>query len=129
MVNVPVDPRLEAKTSDLVKEALDEAKQLVRIEVALAKEEVREEVRDAKRAGMMFGASTVLGIVGVALLLVALALAIFPGPIPALVIGAVLLVLAGVLGLVAYQSVPRKPLADTKRRLETDVKILKEHIA
>jgi len=129
MVNVPVDPRLEAKTSDLVKEALDEAKQLVRIEVALAKEEVREEVRDAKRAGMMFGASTVLGIVGVALLLVALALAIFPGPIPALVIGAVLLVVAGVLGLVAYQSVPRKPLADTKRRLETDVKILKEHIA
>jgi uncharacterized membrane protein YqjE len=129
MVNAPVDPRLEAKTSDLVKEALDEAKQLVRIEVALAKEEVREEVRDAKRAGIMFGASTVLGIVGVALLLVALALAIFPGPIPALVIGAVLLVLAGVLGLVAYQSVPRKPLADTKRRLETDVKILKEHIA
>jgi uncharacterized membrane protein YqjE len=129
MVNAPVDPRLEAKTSDLVKEALDEAKQLVRIEVALAKEEVREEVRDAKRAGIMFGASTVLGIVGVALLLVALALAIFPGPIPALVIGAVLLVVAGVLGLVAYQSVPRKPLADTKRRLETDVKILKEHIA
>jgi uncharacterized membrane protein YqjE len=129
MMNVPVDPRPEAKTTDLVKEALDEAKQLVKIEVQLAKEEVREEVGQAKNAAIMFGASTFMGIVGVALLLVALALAIFPGPIPALVIGGVMLVVAGVLGLVAYKKVPKKPLDHTKQRLETDAKILKERIA
>ena len=129
MMNVPVDPRPEAKTTDLVKEALEEAKQLVKIEVALAKEEVREEVGQAKGAAIMFGASTFLGILGVALLLVALALAIFPGPIPALVIGGAMLVIAGVLGFVAYQKVPKKPLDRTKRRLETDAKILKERIA
>ena len=128
-MNVPADPRPEATTTELVKEALDEAKQLVKIEVALAKEEMREEVGQAKGAAIMFGASTLLGILGVALLLVALALAIFPGPIPALVIGGVMLVVAGALGLVAYQKVPKKPLDQTKRRLETDVKILKERIA
>ncbi|MEO7096320.1 MAG: phage holin family protein, partial [Polyangiales bacterium] len=123
------DPRPETKTTDLVREALDEAKQLVKIEVALAKEEVREEVGQAKDAAIMFGVSTFLGIIGVALLLVALALAIFPGPIPALVIGGLMLLVAGVLGFVAYKKVPNKPLEKTKRRLETDAQILKERIA
>ena len=129
MTNMPLDPRPEATTTDLMKEALDEAKQLVKIEVALAKEEIRDEVGQAKSAAIMFGASTFLGILGVALLLVALALAIFPGPIPALVIGGVMLVVAGVLGFVAYKRVPKKPLDQTARRLETDVKVLKERIA
>ena len=123
------DPRPEASTTALLKEAVDEAKQLVQLEVALAKDEVREEVKQAKGAAIAFGASAGLAILGVALLLVALALAIFPGAVPALVIGLVLLTVAGISGFVGYRALPKAPLGRTKRRLETDVNILKERVA
>ena len=123
------DPRPEATTTSLLKEAVDEAKQLAQIEVALAKNELREEVKQAKGAAIAFGASAGLGILGVALLLVSLALAIFPGAVPALVIGLTLLIVASVLGWVGYRAIPKKPLAQTKRRLETDVSLLKERVA
>lgn len=123
------DPRPEASTAELVREALDEAKQLVRIEVELAKDEVRVELQEAKRAAIMFGVAAVAALLAAAMLFVALALAIFPGPIPALVIGAVLIVGAAILGFVAFKKVPKKPLDQTRRRLETDAQVIKEGVA
>lgn len=123
------DPRPDASTTDLVREALDEARQLVKLEVELAKQEVREELKEAKRAAVMFGIAAVAALLAAAMMFVALALAIFPGPVPALVIAVVLVAAAAVLGLVAWKTAPKKPLDRTRRRLETDKDVIKEGLA
>jgi uncharacterized membrane protein YqjE len=125
----PGELRPEASAAELVREALDETKQLVKLEVELAKEELRHDLADAKRAAIMFGVAAVGALLAAAMMFVALALAIFPGPIPALVIGGVLLVTAAVLAFVGYKKVPTKPLDRTRRRLETDVQVIKEGVS
>lgn len=122
------DPRPDASTTELLREAIEETRELVKLEVELAKDEVREELADAKRAAIMFGVAAVAALLAAAMLFVALALAIFPGPVPALVIGGALIVTAAVLGLVAWRRTPKKPLGRTQRRLETDARVLKEGI-
>lgn len=124
-----IDPRPEASTTDLVREAVDEARELVRLEVALAKDEVRRELDDAKKAAVMGAVAAVAALLAVAMLCVALALAIFPGPIPALVIGGIFVVGAAVFGYVAFRKVPKKPLEDTRRRLEGDARTFKEGLS
>jgi uncharacterized membrane protein YqjE len=124
-----IDPRPEASTTELVREAIDEARELVRIEVALAKEEVRKEIEDAKRAAIFFGVAAVSALLAAAMICVAIALAIFPGPVPALVIGAILIVAAAVTAFVAWKKVPKAPLQDTRRRVETDAKVIREGVA
>ena len=130
----PVDPTIEqvpppeVPSTELVREALDDAKRLIRLEVELAKEEVRREVAATKSAGIAIGAGAIALIVGVSLLLVALALAIFPGPIPSLVIGLVLVIGAGIAGFAGVKLLPKKPLAETRRRIETDIETVKERI-
>lgn len=118
----------EPSAAELVREALDETKQLVKLEVELAKVELKHDLADAKRAAIIFGVAAVAALIAAAMMFVALALAIFPGPVPAIVIGAVLLVAAATLGFVGYRKVPRKPLDRTRHRLETDVKVLKEGV-
>ncbi len=121
-------PRSDATIPQLVRDALDETKNLVRLEVELAKDELREELADAKRSAIMFGVAAVAALLAAAMMFVALALAIFPGPLPALVIGAVLIATAAILAFVGLQRVPKKPLERTRRRLETDVQVIKEGI-
>jgi hypothetical protein len=116
----------EASAADLVRDAQAQTKQLVEIELALAKDELRHDLADAKRAAISFGVAAVAALLAATMMLVGLALAIFPGPVPALVIGAGLLVTAGALGFVGYRKVPTKPLERTRRRLETDVEAIKE---
>lgn len=123
------DPNPDVSTADLVKEAIDEARELMKLEVSLARDEVKKEVSGLKTAAVLLGSAAGIALVGLALVLVAAGLFIYPGPVAVLVIGAVLLVAAGVAGLVGYKAVPRTPLADTRRRLETDVKMLKERTA
>jgi uncharacterized membrane protein YqjE len=127
-VRPPIDPHAAATTPQLLREAIDESKALVKLEIALAKDEVREEMAQAKTAAIAAGASVGLAILGVGMLLVALALAIFPGPWPAFVIGLVLLAAAAGSALAGYTRVPKKPMDRTKQRLEADVKILKERV-
>ena len=123
------DPKPEMSTSQLIKEAIDETRQLVKLEVELAKDEVRQELADAKRSAIMFGVAAVAALLAAAMLFVALALAIFPGPVPALIIGAVLIAAAAALGFVGYKKVPKNPLERTRRRLETDTRVIKEGVA
>jgi hypothetical protein len=123
------DPKPDASIPQLVREALDETKTLVKLEVELAKDEVRQELQDAKRSAIMFGVAAVAALLAAAMMFVALALAIFPGPVPALIIGAVLIAAAAILGFVGYKKVPKKPLERTRRRLETDAQVIKEGMA
>jgi Putative Actinobacterial Holin-X, holin superfamily III len=122
----PVDPQwtsipaADLPASDLVREAIVEARQLVRLEVELAKDEMKRELTTAKSAATSFAIGAIALIVGVALLFVALALAIFPGPIPALILGTAMLVGAVIAGAVGMRLLPKRPLAETRRRLEGD---------
>ena len=119
----------EASTVDLVKVAVEEARELFKTEFALAREEVRREMTGVKVSAISFGATAVLAFLGVAMLLIAWALAFFPNPIPSAIAGGVLLVGAAIAGFVGYRSVPRRALEATRARLETDVQVLKERLA
>jgi uncharacterized membrane protein YqjE len=128
MMNIKAEN--EEGLTDLVKEALTDAKDLVKLEVELAKTEVREDLDEIKVAAIAFVAAFAAAIIGLTMLLVALVLAIAPRPLPALIVGGVFLLIAvGVAAFVGYPHLPKKPLDRTLTRLKTDAQILKEHTA
>jgi hypothetical protein len=116
-------------TADLVREALDETRELVRLEVALARQELTAELSRAKAAVASFAAAGVLGVCGLTLMLAAIPLAFKTAWLVALVLGAILAVLACAIALGTWMSVPRKLLGETRQRIESDLKQLKERIA
>ena len=121
------DPLSNASTTELVKQALDEAKQLVRLEVELAKDEMRREVKEAKASAIALGVAAMAGVLLLATLIAVLVVAI--GPIGGLVVAGVLAVLGGLCAFAGYKMLPKKPLHDTRKRIERDVHGLKERMA
>lgn len=119
----------EASTADLVREILDEARELVRIEVEIAKSEMRREVVQAKRAAVGFAVALSAAIVVIALLAVALVLALGGTALAALGLAGGFVVVSAVGGVAGYGALPRRPLALTRERISADVKELKEHLA
>lgn len=118
----------EASTRDIVREAIDEAKELMRIEIALARGEINQEIRRAKKAAIGFGAAGTLCLIGATLLFVAIPLAFGIPWIASLVVGGILIFIAGASGLVGYALLPKRPLEQTRERLRTNVNQLKEHV-
>lgn len=123
------DPRPEASTIDLVKEAMDESQELLKAEIALARHEALREILELKHVAMAFGAAAVIAILGLALLLVAVVLAITPHAYGAAIAGGILLLGAGAVGLYGYRAIPKKPVAQTQENLKADVRMLKERLA
>ncbi|WP_437811665.1 phage holin family protein [Sorangium sp. So ce1078] len=123
-----LDPRPESSTADLVKEAIVEARELIEVEVALARDEINQEISRAKTSGVALGAAAAAALLGLALVLVAIALAISPAPLPALLMGLALIVLAVVVGVVGYGRAPRRPLERTRGRLGSDVRLVRERV-
>ena len=119
----------EASTADLVREAMDEAKELVRLEVALAKEEVKEELAQVQHAAISLGIAAGASVIVLCLLAVALVLALGGTALAALGVAGGFLVVAGIAGYAGYGMLPKNPLEKTRHRLENDVNQLKEHIA
>jgi uncharacterized membrane protein YqjE len=119
----------EASTADLVREAMDEAKELVRLEVELAKEEVKEELKQVQHAAIGFAVAAAAAVVVLCLLSVALVLALGGTAVAALLVAAGFVVLGGAAAWIGYGMLPRSPLEKTRNRLQNDVNQLKEHIA
>lgn len=116
-------------TAKLVRQALEEARLLAKAEVMHAKAELRGELKAAKASGIFLGAAGALGVCGLALLLVALALALpLPGAPGALLVGAGVFLVAAVLGFLGVRRLPKKPLARTQQRLREDLTLAKEHL-
>ena len=125
------DPNLpdsETSTVTLIKEAVDEAKALFKTEIALARNEAKQQISEVKVAGIAMSSAAIAALLGLAMLLVALVLFIAPRPATALTAGIILLVAAGLLGLVGYMKLPKKPMEQTQERLEIDAQVLKERI-
>jgi hypothetical protein len=119
----------EASTTDLVREALDEAKELVKIEVEIAKNEVKKEISETKTAAVSFGVALAATFVVLSLLAVALVLALGGSAVAALGVAGAFLVVAGAAAYLGYAKLPKKPLAQTRHNLRHDMNQLKEHIA
>lgn len=123
------DPLEDAPTADLVKETFAEAKELVKLEVELAKNEIKEEVKQLEHSAIAFGVSLVAALIFLSMLAVAIVLALGGTPLAAIGVGVAFAVIAGVTGYVGYAKLPKKPLDKTRRRLASDVHHLKEHVA
>ncbi|NOJ77820.1 phage holin family protein [Myxococcus xanthus] len=114
-------------TAELIRHALAETRLLVRAEVMHAKKELREELKAARTAGILLGAGAVLALTALAVLFVALGLALpMAQALGVLVVGVVLLAIAGVLLFLGRKRVPKKPLPHTQERLKTDYQLTRE---
>ncbi|KYF56612.1 hypothetical protein BE08_12605 [Sorangium cellulosum] len=119
----------ESGLVDLVRDAIKDTQELIKIEIALAKNETRHDLARLRNAAIALGVAFAAAILMLAMLLVAAALAM-GGAAPALVIAGVLLVTAAIAGLVGYRAIPREPPLDaTKEHAEAQANLLKEEIA
>jgi protein-S-isoprenylcysteine O-methyltransferase Ste14 len=114
--------------SDLVRQALADTRELVKLEVALARDEVRKNLLSVRNTAIAAGIAAICSLLAASLLLVALALAIELSAIPALIIGGVLLIVSIAAGIFAWSALPKKPVEETQKRIQTDVKLVKEHV-
>lgn len=122
-------PSLAAEpTRELLRQTVEETKELVRLELKLAREELREDVRKLKLAAILGSIAIVLGLLVLSTLGVALVLALGGTVMSALGVAALLFVLAGTMALIAYKNVPGVPLERTRARLESDINQFREHV-
>jgi uncharacterized membrane protein YqjE len=115
-------------TTELMRQVLEETKELVRIETRLARDELEADVVQLKSVAIFGGVAAVLALLTLSTLVVLLILALGGGALAAGIVAAVLLLAAAVTGGVAYQKLPKPPLARTRERLKSEVTQLKEHI-
>lgn len=116
-------------TRDLVRGALRATWRLAEIEIALAKDEMREQVRVTLQ-------TCVWGVIALGSVILSLAAALIAASVlsgsPVLVAGgfaATTAVVALVTGSIAYRMRPRHLLARTRERLEREATLLGKHTA
>jgi putative superfamily III holin-X len=124
----PLEPAAQLSTSELVRQALDESRELVRLEMRLAREELRDDVRKLKWAGILVALAGAMFIVALAMFDLAVVLALGGTANIALIIAFIVLGEVAVLALVGYRLLPKVPMERTRARLATDVHALKEQV-
>ncbi len=116
-------------TVELVRHAMTEMKLLVRAEVIHARAELKDELKEARNAGILLGISIFLAPAGLAIALMAI---VFALPVvqwlSALVLGVLVLVAAGLLAFFAVKRLPKQPLARTRDRLKLDWMLTREEL-
>jgi hypothetical protein len=122
-------PDTEEPTAELIREALDETRDLVRLEVALAREELKAEIAHAKLSGISLGSAAAAAVSAFTMFLVAIALAFRWSWLAALIIGVILLFLSGAMGFAGWITLPKRPMTQTRERLESDLRQLRERVA
>lgn len=115
---------------DLVKTAIEDVQELVKIEIALAKQEVRHDTARLKGAAIAFGVAAAGVFLALAMALVAIVLAVGGGPGAALAIAAILVGTSIIAGAVGYRLIPKDPGPDkTVKHAQAQARMLKEGIA
>jgi peptidoglycan/LPS O-acetylase OafA/YrhL len=112
----------------LVREALDQSRELVRLEVLLARNEIESELSRAKASAIALSSAGVAAIASFTVFMVAIALAFSLKWLGAVIIAAALLLVAGALGLTGRKLLPRKPLPETTKRIGAELNQLKERV-
>lgn len=121
-------------TGELISRASEQITTLVRAEMRLALAEMKDKGKHAGVGAGLFGGAGLVALYGAAALLVAVIVAldlVMPLWAAALIVGAVLLAAAGVLGLTGRkqfgQAVPPKP-AKAMESVEKDITEIKERV-
>lgn len=128
-MNEPAGVDWDAPTTQVVEGALRDVKELVRLEVELAKNDFGGALSAARRSALFFILSLVLAANGTTLLVVSLVLAVSGGAIGTLISSALcLLGAAGACGL-GLKTWPSSIFRPTERRLKNDLDQLKEHMS
>ncbi|MEP6695817.1 MAG: phage holin family protein [Pseudonocardiales bacterium] len=113
--------RSESSIGSLVSEASRDLSLLISKEIELAKTELRVDVANAAKAGVMFGVAAVFGVFLMVMLLIALAEGLVAAGLwrwaAYLVVAAVLAVLAGIVAIIGLRSVKR--LGPPQRTIST----------
>jgi uncharacterized membrane protein YqjE len=123
---LPTEPMTDLSTPELLRQAIDESKELVRLELRLAQEELREDVRRMKGAGILLAIAVALFIVALAMFDVAVVIALGGTVTAALIVAFIVLGEVAILGFIGYRLLPKVPLERTRSRLANDVRALKE---
>lgn len=122
-------PLAEASVLELVERGIREATELAKLEVAVAKQEAAQQVKEATRGIIGFALAAALIVVALALVAVALVFAIKATAVTALAVAGGALVVALVLAGVGYSLLPKSPLGLTRKHVTGDLKQFKEHLA
>ena len=123
-------PKLEdSSVIDLVRAAVDDARELVRLEVALARGEVAAELRAMGRAALGFALALAAAVVALTMFTVAVVTALSAPAWSVAVASASFLVGAMIAAAAGYGALPKNPLEQTRARLETDLRQIKENLA
>lgn len=113
--------RSEAGTGELVRQATQQVSELMRAELRLAVAELKDKGRHAGTGVGMFGGAALVGLYGAAALLVAVIAAIalvLPVWASALIIGGLLVAVAGVLALLGRAQTKRATPAKPERAMD-----------
>jgi len=126
----------EPSIADLVQRATEQTSRLVRDELRLAKLELAEKGKQAGAGAGLLGGGGLVALYGVAALLAALVLGlaeVMPGWLAALLVGVVLLLVAGVLAIAgrarvrrATPPVPEEAMDGLKRDIDAVTSAVKE---
>ncbi|MFY0572817.1 phage holin family protein [Archangium lansingense] len=122
-------PERDLSTNELVRRAMSEARLLAKAELLHAKVELAQEVRAARFSGAFLGGGLALALVGLAMLFVAGAAALYlPLWAGALIGAGVAFVLAALLAAIGWTKLPKKPMRHTLERMSMDLEELRQHI-
>lgn len=119
-------PPSEASTTDLLKEGIEEARELVRLEVELAKHEALGELRALRACAYLAGGA--LTAVFLALASLVATFVVVAGPAAGGIAAAVLLVLGAVLAYLAKARLSEAPMKRTRQRLEAEARDLRARV-
>lgn len=115
-------------TGELVKDVLVEARELVTLEVRIARAELREEFDRTRRAAVALGIASGVVLLALGAFVTAAILAFGATVLAAVLVGAALGVLGGVAVGVALTSLPKSVLGRTRTHLKEDAAVLREHV-
>jgi uncharacterized membrane protein YqjE len=115
-------------TTELVRQTMEDTKELVRIELKLAREEIRDDLLQLKTVAILLGVAAVLAVLVLSSLIVAIVIALGGTVVVALVATGVLAVGSGAMAIIARKHFPKVPLQRTRARLKSDINQLKEHV-
>ena len=121
-----------ASLGDLLSGVTDRVKLLVVGEVALAKAEIRSDVKSEIAMAKGLGIAVVSALLGVNMLLVAAAFAlatIVPGWAAALIVGGPFIVFGIVMGTIGWARRVKKPLEASRASLKEDLEWMKNRLA
>jgi uncharacterized membrane protein YqjE len=121
-------PAVEPSALELLEDAVHEARELLQVDLALARRELTDELRAVSRAAVAFGLGFAFAVVTLAVLAFALVLTLSGTAMTALAVAGGFLALALVAAGFGFSLLPKKLLSLTRRQVRDDLQQLQERL-